>query len=93
MILSFSSLEKSDLSKSSNFLFYGENQGRIEECTSITIESIKKDHGNVNFIYLSSDELKKGKSNISSNMNENTKTHTNIKINGGKTNSSKRFYL
>lgn len=60
MILSFSSVEKTDLSKSSNFLFYGENQGRIEECTSITIESIKKDHGNVNFIYLSSDELKKG---------------------------------
>ena len=60
MILSFSSLEKSDLSKSSNFLFYGENQGRIEECTSTVIESIKKDHGNVDFIYLSSDELKKG---------------------------------
>merc|ERR1719498_269225 len=38
--------------------------------------------------FLEDNELKKGKSDISSSMNENRKTHTNMKINGGKTNST-----
>ena len=60
MILNFSSFAKTEISKTSNFLFHGENQGRIEECSLIVINSIKKKFEAVNYIYLSSDELKKG---------------------------------
>ena len=42
MILNFSFLEKSDISNSSCFLFYGDNQGRVEDCSLITIKSLKK---------------------------------------------------
>ena len=59
MILNFSSFAKTEISKTSNFLFHGENHGRIEECSSIVINSIKKFEA-INYIYLSSDELKNG---------------------------------
>ena len=60
MILNFSSFVKADIKKTSNFLLYGENQGRIEECSAEVINSMKKTFGAINQIYLSSDELKKG---------------------------------
>ena len=56
MILNFSSFAKTEISKTSNFLFHGENQGRIEERSSIVINSIKKKFEAINYIYLSSDE-------------------------------------
>ena len=60
MILNFSSFVKTNIAKTSSFLIYGENQGRIEECSTIIINSMKKKFGAINQIYLSSDELKKG---------------------------------
>ena len=54
------SCSSSEISKTSNFLFHGENHGRIEECSSIVINSIKKKFEAINYIYLSTDELKKG---------------------------------
>ena len=60
MILNFSSFAKTNIAKTSSFLIYGENQGRIEECSTIIINSMKKKFGAINQIYLSSDELKKG---------------------------------
>jgi len=60
MILNYSSFKKSDISQNSNFLFYGENEGRIEECSETTINAIKKKFGTLCFSYFSSDDLKKG---------------------------------
>ena len=56
MILNFSSFVKTNIAKTSSFLIYGENQGRIEECSTIIINSMKKKFGAINQIYLSSDE-------------------------------------
>ena len=60
MILNFSSFAKTNIAKTSSFLIYGENQGRIEECSTIIINYMKKTFGAINQIHLSSDELKKG---------------------------------
>ena len=60
MILNFSSFAKTNIAKTSSFLIYGENQGRIEECSTIIINYMKKTFGAINQIHFSSDELKKG---------------------------------
>ena len=60
MIVNYSSFEKSNFSNNSCFLFYGENQGRIEECSDLVIKSLKKEFGNISLIYFSNDDLKKG---------------------------------
>ena len=60
MILNFSSFAKTNIAKTSSFLIYGENQGRIEECSTIIINYMKKTFGAINQIHLSSDELNKG---------------------------------
>ena len=60
MILNYSLFEQSDISKNSNFLFYGENQGRVEECSALTIKSVKNKFEKVSLIYFSTDDLKKG---------------------------------
>ena len=50
MILNFSSFVKTNIAKTSSFLIYGENQGRIEECSTIIINSMKKKFGAINQI-------------------------------------------
>ena len=60
MILNYSSFEKTNFSNNSCFLFYGENQGRIEECSDFVIKSLKKEFGKISLIYFSNDDLKKG---------------------------------
>ena len=53
MILNFSSFAKTNIAKTSNFLIYGENHGRIEECSTIIINSIKKNlELSTKYIYL-----------------------------------------
>ena len=59
MISNFLQFKTPDISKNSRFLFYGENHGRVEECSSLTIKSIKEKFGKISVVYYSNDDLKK----------------------------------
>ena len=60
MILNYSSFHTSTFLNNSCFLFYGENQGRIEECSTFTVRSFKEKLGKTNCTYFSNEDLKKG---------------------------------
>ncbi len=82
MILNFSFLEKSDISNSSCFLFYGDNQGRVEDCSLITIKSLKKKFGKISVNYYSNDDLKKGTFNqlLTNSTNEDLFANKNVLV-------------